>query len=165
MANRASYKKIELSPIFLDALSWGDQACISSKVVQYARTSLMTSEELPGILERWYRPPRHKSGGQRPEGGRRALLDFSFTCIRECVNDPIIADIVDQEMKLLAPLFLSPPEDLSEEHLTELNFNDLKSTIQDTAPIFWNVLHRAACAPDQEAKEKLENVDMVIVCL
>ncbi|KAK7031814.1 hypothetical protein R3P38DRAFT_2522165 [Favolaschia claudopus] len=140
-------------PIFLDALSWGDQDCISNKTVQYARTSLMTSEELPQILERWYRPPRHQSGGQRPEGGRRTLLDFSFTTI---------ADIVDQEMKILAPLFLSPPENLSEEHLTDLDFESLKGEIQGSAPILWNILRRAA-STEVRYQHKNKNPDMIIL--
>ncbi|KAJ7718801.1 hypothetical protein B0H16DRAFT_1796874 [Mycena metata] len=45
-------------PIFLDAVCWGDPKCIADATVRYARTALMTSEELPGILERCYNPPR-----------------------------------------------------------------------------------------------------------
>ena len=41
-------------PIFLDALSWGDAGCHSDPKVQYERTALMVSDELPGILERWH---------------------------------------------------------------------------------------------------------------
>jgi hypothetical protein len=44
--------------IFLDALSWGDAACISNATVRYARTGLMKSKELPLILHRWWKPPR-----------------------------------------------------------------------------------------------------------
>jgi len=44
-------------PLFLHALSWGNENCILDEQVQYARTSLMVSEELPEILERWYCPP------------------------------------------------------------------------------------------------------------
>lgn len=52
-------------PLFLDALSWGDPRCHSDPKVQYARTSLMVSDELPGILERWHCPPR---GSVKKEG-------------------------------------------------------------------------------------------------
>ena len=44
--------KINLT-IFLDALSWGDVACISNATVCYAHTGLMKSEELLLILHRW----------------------------------------------------------------------------------------------------------------
>jgi hypothetical protein len=49
--------KINLT-IFLDALSWGDVACISNATAHYACTGLMKSEELPLILHRWWKPPR-----------------------------------------------------------------------------------------------------------
>jgi hypothetical protein len=51
-------------PLFLHALSWGNESCISDEQVQYARTSLMVSEELPEILERWYCPPRNHHKGK-----------------------------------------------------------------------------------------------------
>ena len=44
--------KINLT-IFLDALSWGDAACISNATVCYAHTGLMKSEELLLILHHW----------------------------------------------------------------------------------------------------------------
>ncbi|KAF8886748.1 hypothetical protein BD779DRAFT_1673051 [Infundibulicybe gibba] len=56
-------------PIFLDALSWGDPGCHSDRTIQYARTSLMVSEELPGILNRWYKPPQ----ALKERKGRRLL--------------------------------------------------------------------------------------------
>jgi hypothetical protein len=47
-------QKINL-PILLDALSWGDA---DPEIQYYARTSIMVSDELPGILRRWYKPPQ-----------------------------------------------------------------------------------------------------------
>jgi hypothetical protein len=35
-------------PLFLHALSWGNESCILDKQVQYTRTSLMVNKELPG---------------------------------------------------------------------------------------------------------------------
>ncbi|KAK7007149.1 hypothetical protein R3P38DRAFT_2793024 [Favolaschia claudopus] len=145
-------QKIDL-PIFLDAITWGDQDCVSNPTVQYARSSLMNSEELPKMLGRWYHPPR-RSGGRRPAGARKILLDFAFTCI---------SDTVDTEMKIAAPLFLSPPEDLSEKHLTDLDFGVLKDQVQRSAPILWHLLHRAAYTPEQEARNKHKNPDMTVL--
>jgi hypothetical protein len=105
-------------PIFLDALSWGDQGCHSDSKIQYARTALLVSDELPGILDRWYNPPRariHKKG-KRPAGARQSLRAFATHCVGTCV---------DKEMKSSAHLFLSPPEELSEEHLTSFDFNQM----------------------------------------
>ncbi|KAK6978306.1 hypothetical protein R3P38DRAFT_3334310 [Favolaschia claudopus] len=144
-------QRIDL-PIFLDAVTWGDQDCVSNPTVQYARSSLMNSEELPKMLERWYHPPR-RSGGRRPAGARKILLDFAFNCI---------SDTVDTEMKIAAPLFLSPPEDLSEKHLTDLDSGVLKDEVQRSAPILWHLLHRAAYTPEQEARNKHKNPDMMV---
>ncbi|KAF8239907.1 hypothetical protein L208DRAFT_1075251, partial [Tricholoma matsutake] len=87
-------KKINL-PIFLDTLSWGDAGCCSDPEIQYARTSLMVSEELPGILMCWYKPPRslnHKKG-KWLAGARNTLLEFAVECV---------SDVVDWEMKCSA---------------------------------------------------------------
>ncbi|KAJ6586278.1 hypothetical protein DFH09DRAFT_910806 [Mycena vulgaris] len=134
--------------IFLDALCWGDQDCTSDSIVQYARTALMTSEELPGILQRCYYPPRSTSGGVA------GLMDFAIQCI---------SDAIDREMKLSAPLFLSPPEELSEEHLTGLDFEVLMLAVQKHAPILWLILRRASYPPEQETRNKHKNPDMVVL--
>jgi hypothetical protein len=146
-------KKINL-PIFLDALSWGDAGCRSDPEIQYARTSLMVSEELPGILTRWYKPPRslnHKKG-KRPAGARNTLLEFAVECV---------SDVVDREMKCSASLFLSPPEELTEEHLTKLDFKKFKTKIIRDAPVFWGLLRRAAYSKKQELRNRHKDPDMV----
>jgi hypothetical protein len=53
----------------------------------------------------------------------------------ECVGDA-----VDWEMKCSALLLLSPPEDLTEEHLTKLDFKKLKTELVQCAPVFWGLL-------------------------
>ncbi|KZP02777.1 hypothetical protein FIBSPDRAFT_845551 [Athelia psychrophila] len=61
-------------PTFLDALSWGDEGCIQDAKIQYARSSLMHSAELPEILRRWHKPPaRSQTGHKRMTGARRAM--------------------------------------------------------------------------------------------
>src|SRR5580693_6921846 len=90
-------------PIFLDALSWGDPGCHSNPKVQYARTALMVSDKLPGILERWYKPPRtqREKKGRQPAGAQQTLREFALQCVSGCV---------DREMKISAPLFRSGPQ-------------------------------------------------------
>lgn len=130
-------------PIFLDALSWGDTGCSSDHKIRYARTSLMVSTELPGILSRWYNPPRrsHQKRGKRPAGARAKLLNFAVA---------VVADRVDKELKLSASLFLSPPEDFSQESITSVNFNKLGVAVLEKAPITWQIFHRAAYSQKQE---------------
>ncbi|KAJ7135358.1 hypothetical protein C8R43DRAFT_1132580 [Mycena crocata] len=139
-------------PIFLDALCWGDAECISDGRMKYARASLMNSEEFPGILERCYRPPRPV--GDPPKGGRVTLLNFAVK---------VVSDAIDRDMKISAPLFLSPPEELSEEHLTSLDFAKLKLRIQTEAPILWLIFLRAAYTPEQQTHNKHKNPDMVVL--
>ncbi|KAJ7666119.1 hypothetical protein DFH06DRAFT_917823, partial [Mycena polygramma] len=140
--------------IFLDAVCWGNESCVSDANIRFARTGLMVSDEFPGILQRCYNPPRrtHKRKGKKPAGGRRALLEFATNCI---------SDTIDREMKLSAHLFLSPPEDLSEEHLTSLDFGEMKEAIQKDAPVLWRILRQAAYTPAQAARNKSKNPDMV----
>ncbi|KAJ7718800.1 hypothetical protein B0H16DRAFT_1796872 [Mycena metata] len=66
-------------------------------------------------------------------------------------------------MKISAALFLSPPEDLSEEHLTSLDFEDLKVSVQTCAPNLWLIFRRAAYTPLQEARNKHKHPDMVVL--
>ncbi|TBU55634.1 hypothetical protein BD310DRAFT_933243 [Dichomitus squalens] len=57
--------------------------------VQYERSALMGSEELPRILERWYKVPRASSSRHhhvRPQGARKALEEFALECVEEIVD-------------------------------------------------------------------------------
>ncbi|KAJ6598562.1 hypothetical protein B0H10DRAFT_1718929, partial [Mycena sp. CBHHK59/15] len=94
-------------PLFLDALSWGDAKCVADWACIYARTALMVSDELPGILERWHKLLR--ASGTRPAGGHEPLEQFALKTV---------CDSIDCGIKLSSPLLLSPPDELSEEQLT-----------------------------------------------
>ncbi|TBU39401.1 hypothetical protein BD309DRAFT_1003757 [Dichomitus squalens] len=54
-----------------------------------SRSALMGSEELPRILERWYKVPRASSSRHhhvRPQGARKALEEFALECVEEIVD-------------------------------------------------------------------------------
>ena len=143
-------------PLFLDAVSWGSPQCHSDRKIQYARTSLLASKELPQILQRWFKPPRRmKEGkGRRPVGARQTLYQFAV----ECVTDKI-----DREMKASAFLFTSPSEDFSEAHLLDMDFEKkLKPKVQTYAPMLWQLMKRA-CTPKklEEHSNKKKNRDLV----
>ncbi|KAJ7080894.1 hypothetical protein B0H15DRAFT_786779 [Mycena belliarum] len=139
-------------PLFLDALSWGNPECISDRTCIYARTSLMVSDELPGILARWYKPPR--PSGAKPAGARTPLEHFALNTV--CAS-------IDRGMKLSAPLFLSPPEELSEEHLTTFDFASFKSQVKTGNSMLWEVIRHAAYSPLQESRNKHKDPDMVVL--
>jgi hypothetical protein len=50
-------------PIFLWAISWNVEELVSHPKARFARTTLMISEELPGILTHWHQPPRQHNVG------------------------------------------------------------------------------------------------------
>ncbi|KAJ6548849.1 hypothetical protein B0H19DRAFT_997293, partial [Mycena capillaripes] len=116
----------------------------------------MVSDELPGILQRCYNPPRRgaKNKGKKPAGGRRAFLDFATGSVCETI---------DREMKFSAHLFLSPPDELSQEHLTSLDFGEMKNSIQRYTPVLWRILRQAAYTTTQTVRNKHKDPDMVVL--
>ncbi|KAF9537692.1 hypothetical protein CPC08DRAFT_808667 [Agrocybe pediades] len=144
-------------PLFLDAVSWGSPDCHSHRTVQYARTALLASDELLGILQRWYKPPRraNEGRGRRPTGARETLHKFAFSCI---------LDKVDEEMHTSAHLFASPSTELSEKHLLSLDFQDLQDKVQVDAPVLWKIIKHAATSQRKEVPvQKKNNPDLVAV--
>jgi hypothetical protein len=141
-------------PLFLDAVSWGSPQSHSDRKIQYARTSLLASEELPRILQRWFRPPRtmKERKGRRPMGARETLYQFALECI---------TDKVDREMKASAFLFTSLSEEFSEADLLDMDFErKLKPKVQSYAPMLWQLIKRA-CTPRKERSNKEKNRELV----
>lgn len=58
-------------------------------------------------------------------------------------------------------MFLSPPEDLSEETLTGVNFGEMKRDTKLALPTLWSVLREAAYGVKQELRNKHKDPDMV----
>jgi hypothetical protein len=110
----------------------------------------MVSDELPEILARWHKPPR--AAGSKPAGARWLLEEFALKTVCSCI---------DRGIKLSASLFLSPPEDLSEEQLTSLNFDSFKTEVKSRNPMLWEVLRHAAYSPLQKSRNKHKDPDMV----
>jgi hypothetical protein len=98
-------------PIFLDALSWGDPECIQNAKIRYERSTLMNSAELPGILRRWWKPPRPvRSRNRRPKGARSAMEHFALECTQVTL---------DEELQGLAGYLQSPVgEDINQGGVT-----------------------------------------------
>lgn len=122
---------------FLDAVSWGNDVCISSSKVRTARTGLMNSEKLPGILHRWWKPPLVPgSGNPRPKGAGTVMENFAQRCC--CA-------IADRELERLAGLFKSPSgEDVAEEKLTGTIFEDTIQEVKKSSPYLWSLLYGLA---------------------
>lgn len=65
-------------PIYLDALSWGHAKCTKDPSIRYQRSALMHSRELPGILERWRKPPHRSASITRPAGATQTMNEFAL---------------------------------------------------------------------------------------
>ena len=76
--------------------------------VKYARTALLNSDMLTGILSRWYWPPRRHEEGIRTKAARHVMED----CATENVKMRIY-----REMREIIPLTYSSPEDVTEDAL------------------------------------------------
>ena len=148
-------EKMTLS-LFLDVLSWGDESCTANDHVRYARAGLLVSEELPNILVRWYKPPRNKNKGPRPAGACQAMQTFAIDCVLQ---------LLEREMECAAPLFASPPSELSETHLTSFDFQAFTSTLKTRCPTAWRVIEQMSYSNNQRSRNTHKSPDMVrITC-
>lgn len=141
-------------PLFLDAVFYGDAGCHNDAAIQYQRTALMVSDELPILLERWYQAPSRGQGyrGQRPLAAKKVLVNFA---------QKIVNEEMDREMKRTAKSFLSSSELLSKEHLLNLNFNIIMAECRTQAPMTWSLFRKAAYTVEQEKHNTHKNPDMV----
>ncbi|KIJ04333.1 hypothetical protein PAXINDRAFT_142010, partial [Paxillus involutus ATCC 200175] len=147
--------------LFLDLLSWGDPECITNHKIRYERSGLMVSEELPSILERWYKPPRTAgSTSKRAQGARPALERFAFLCV---------GDVVEAELDGIKDTMHCPAEDLSTEGLTSLFIEDLILKLSSPGfggtPKFWSLLTRVTQTRTQKLRNKEKIPDLVILAI
>ncbi|TDL30201.1 hypothetical protein BD410DRAFT_709862 [Rickenella mellea] len=143
-------------PLFLDAICWGDSSCEQCPVIQFQRTALMHSEELPGILARCHRPPRKHAKGNKAEGGKQALENFAIDCVSK---------MIDREMNNIAPIMKSPPSQMNTESLTSISFEDIMTELQSPSgcPTLWSVLRRASYCKRQEKRNSTKNPDLAVM--
>lgn len=137
-------------PEFLDAVSWGNAACIQDGLVRGARTNLMTSPELPRILRHWWNPPASQiSRKQRSKGAKDIMEAFAQECLKH---------VLDTEMDSLSRLFRSPAgTDVTAKHLTSLTFTSMIETVQELAPTVWDVLFSVAVTSSQSRRNRRKN--------
>lgn len=140
--------------IFVDGVSWGTPDCVQDAKIRYARSALLKSKELPSILRRWRKPPRPTgSKDKRPKGAKSTLESFASEC---CL------DILDQELEKIAGLLVSPAgEDIKEEELTSLVFDEMIDKMKKNAPTLWHILRSLAYTSEQEKRNTEKNPDKV----
>jgi hypothetical protein len=108
-------------PILLWAVRWNVPELVSNASVQFERTALMVSDELPQILSRWHRPPHTHNVGTRTKAARVAMDKWALHHVGQVIN---------LEMRALKPILTPPEGELTEESLLSIKW---KSLIQDVS--------------------------------
>ncbi|OBZ65975.1 hypothetical protein A0H81_14143 [Grifola frondosa] len=78
-------RKLDL-PLLLWAISWNVQDLVQDTAVQFERTALTSSEELPELFHRWYKPPRGHNRGIKSKGASCAITRFALDWVGNVVN-------------------------------------------------------------------------------
>ncbi|OBZ71473.1 hypothetical protein A0H81_08665 [Grifola frondosa] len=133
-------KSLDL-PLLLWALSWNVQDLIASPIAKYERTALMVSDELPDLLTKWHKSPRGHNQGIKTKGALQATTQFALD---------VVGQVVNKEMGAIGQLMRCSTEDLSEEELLAINWEDLKQAVRTRAPTIWSLLHRCAWVKKQQ---------------
>jgi hypothetical protein len=139
-------------PVFLWAISWNIPELVSDLNVSAERTALMVSDELPGILAHWRRPPRKHSSGIRTKAAYDTMNRFALETVLE---------IIEYEMGALGNVFNSPQSELSEEGLLDIKWKDMVASACHEAPTTWALLRHAAYTQKQESRNTTTNPDTV----
>jgi hypothetical protein len=110
----------------------------------------MNSEELPGILQCWWKPPRATQSKDKCARGAKPVME-NFAA-------EFTQGIVEQELEAIAAhLVSSTGEDITEETLTSLVLGKMIKDMQKDTPKLWKLLQHAAYTPDQQ-KQNLEKI-------
>ncbi|KAI0085960.1 hypothetical protein BDY19DRAFT_870850, partial [Irpex rosettiformis] len=121
---------------FLHYLSWNVQVPVhmasEEGVIRHARTALMSSPQLSGIIEHWLKPPRKHLKGISTLGAKDVLERWAVESIKSCISS---------EMREFSPLLHSSPDDMSEDTLLSVNLKDDIKTMKATMPTFWDLMN------------------------
>ncbi|KAI0071976.1 hypothetical protein K474DRAFT_1668395 [Panus rudis PR-1116 ss-1] len=139
-------------PLLLWELFWNNDELYSDDKARYARTELMLSEEFEQLLRLWHKPTRFHNKGVKT----RAAYDVLETFVKETLSYEI-----DDEMKKVANAMHSPQEDLSEQYLLSIKWEECIAQVQVLAPRLWGLLRHAAYTPQQDERNSMKSPDSV----
>jgi hypothetical protein len=141
-------------PILLWVLCWNDAypELVSNNKARFARTGLTTSELLPEILKIWHQPPRTHGRGVRTEAARQAMEEWALDTV---------CDALDRESDTIGDYLKFPQEELSQEALLAIKWEDLVSDFKILSPVTWRVFHHAAWTQQQARQNKYKTPDAV----
>ena len=112
----------------------------------------MHSPQLPGILQKWHRPPRHHKSGIKTRAAKEALDLWALSNVTARIN---------REMRLYAPQLEAPAKSVTEDELLSINLKDDMSEMKEQQPVFWELMSSLAYTPRQRKVNTLKNNDAV----
>ena len=112
----------------------------------------MLSDELPGILANWRRPPRKHNSGIRTKAAHDTMTTFAVDTIAEIIGD---------EMGTLDIIFSSPQDELLEESLLNINWKEMTADVCREAPTTWALFRHAAYTQKKESRNTTKCPDTV----
>jgi hypothetical protein len=139
-------------PLFLWAISWNVPELTSNHRVRFVRMALMVSDELPGILAHWHKPPRSHGQGIRTKAARKALNGWALDTLCETLDD---------ELSVLKPTMSLSQQDLSEEALLAISWKEMIPEVKSKAPTLSRLFCYTLYTPTQEERNKLKDPDVV----
>lgn len=145
-------------PVFLDVVSWGDEESTANNRFRYERNALMTSIQLPCILERWADPPGENIGEGKIR--KQVFRDFVLKQVRKWIR---------KEMRRIKKA-MSPPDDpFSKENISHVDLRGLIEYLrsEDGAPTLFYILRCAGWSEKQAARnthKTPDNVGIFILC-
>jgi hypothetical protein len=145
-------KQLNLA-VLLEAVFWGCEELVDDSEARWARTVLLSSEQLPSILQRWYKPPaKHNKSHNRGQGARSVMAAWA---------DHNVISRMDKELHQLTK-FYRPPEDfLTESFLLSIKFKDIVTKFMHDAPTTWNIFRRSVFSRRQEKRNSSKIPDLV----
>lgn len=141
-------------PTLLWALCWNEAypELVTNPKARFARTGLTTSELLPGLLKLWHCPPRAHGRGIRTEAARHAMDGWALDTI---------CSVLDRELDALEDSQRFPQEELSQDALLAINWDDMISSVKTLAPVTWKLFRHAASTKQQEKRNTQKSSDAV----
>lgn len=144
-------RHLDLTTFLYYVTGWTLDATVEDAELRHARTGLMLSDELRDLLRAWYRPPRRHGAGVRTKAAKDTLDSFSVGVVKEIVN---------AEMRAVAPILIVPADQLSEESLI-FDIDAAATQIKAAAPTLFSLLRSACFTTLQERRNKVKNPDPV----
>lgn len=150
-----SLRALDLNlPSLLYGISWNLPELEKNHLVNFERTSLLCSDELPMLLRRWHKRPKRHSAGQKTSSGRHTMEDFALELTKDRINS---------EIRELIPILSMPASEFSRGALLGVDANKLCSQTRTVAPFLWEVLRSSAYTSFQEKHNSHKSPDNVCI--